>query len=168
MSHLPSTGPTDNPSPVGAPVSPVIAARPDVLFIKLAAVAKEIADRAYEPFGLRCPHTTVLQLLAQAGPRSQRELGEELHIDRTSMVVLTDDLERAGLVQRHPDPQDRRAYAVHITDLGRARLTELEVVMPQAVEQLLAPLTPDERAEFTRLLLRLAQAGHLPGFGSSE
>jgi DNA-binding MarR family transcriptional regulator len=155
-------------SNVPAPICPVIGARPDVLLVKLAMAVKGIADETYAPFGLRCAHTTVLQLLTQEGPRSQRVLGEELHIDRSTMVVLMDDLERDGLVERHPDSADRRAYAVSITDRGRARSAETEAAMLDAQERVFGPLAPAERAELTRLLLRLAQAGHLPGFGGAE
>lgn len=146
----------------------VVTDRPDVLLVKLAAVAKEAIDQTYAPLGLRCPHTTVLQLLAVDGPCSQRILSEQLLIDRTTMVLLIDDLERAGLVERRPDPDDRRAYAVSLTEQGHAQLLELNPLMAEAQERIFAPLSPRERAELQRLLLKLARAGHLPGFRADQ
>lgn len=48
-------------------------------------------------------------------------LSEELRIDRSVMVSVCDDLERAEFVRRERNPEDRRPYAVTITDLGRRR-----------------------------------------------
>src|ERR1700754_1167367 len=52
------------------------------------------------------------QVLSTAGrgePRSQLALAQHLGVDRTVMTYLLDDLEGAGLVERRPDPSDRRA-----------------------------------------------------------
>src|ERR1700728_3173079 len=51
----------------------------------------------------------VLTAVARSDPRSQLELANHLGLDRTVMTYLLDDLERAGLIERRPDPADRRA-----------------------------------------------------------
>jgi DNA-binding MarR family transcriptional regulator len=73
------------------------------------------------------------------------------------MVATIDELEAQGLVERRRNPQDRRAHALHITDEGRRRLTEGRKLARRAQEELLAPLSAEERRELHELLLRLAQ-----------
>ena len=53
---------------------------------------------------------------------NQGAMARELGLDRTVMTYLVDDLEQAGLVERQPDPSDRRARHVLITEAGRERL----------------------------------------------
>ncbi len=96
-------------------------------------------------------------LSAAAGePRSQLALAQHLGVDRTVMTYLLDDLEGAGLVERRPDPADRRARRVLLTADGNARLCDLERRLSAAEEHLLDPLEPAERDVLRRLLRRLA------------
>jgi DNA-binding MarR family transcriptional regulator len=96
-------------------------------------------------------------LSAAAGePRSQLALAQHLGVDRTVMTYLLDDLESAGLVERRPDPADRRARRVVLTDAGNAQLCNLERRLAGAEEHLLEPLEPAERDTLRDLLRRLA------------
>ncbi|WP_333767134.1 MarR family winged helix-turn-helix transcriptional regulator [Streptomyces sp. IBSBF 2435] len=113
------------------------------------------AEDAAATHGITLAQHTILQMLDTAGPASQQALSDELRIDRSTMVRCIDALEKAGHVQRHRDPADRRAYAVHITDGGRALLGEAEREVPGTLDRTLAPLTGQERAELTRLLAKL-------------
>src|SRR5579862_4539501 len=61
----------------------------------------------------------VLAATARSDPRSQLELASHLGVDRTVMTYLLDDLEKAGLVERRPDPADRRARRIAATEAGR-------------------------------------------------
>lgn len=55
----------------------------------------------------------------------QRELAERIVKDRPNVTRMLDKLERKGLVSRRPDPADRRAYGVYLTEEGRAIQAEL-------------------------------------------
>jgi DNA-binding MarR family transcriptional regulator len=99
------------------------------------------------------------QVLAASGrgePRSQLALAQHLGVDRTVMTYLLDDLERAGLVERRPDPADRRARRIALTNAGTAHLCELDHRLGQAEDRLLEPLEPTERDTLRQLLRRLA------------
>jgi DNA-binding MarR family transcriptional regulator len=98
----------------------------------------------------------VLTAAARGEPSSQLALAQKLGVDRTVMTYLLDELEGAGLVQRRPDPSDRRARRVGLTEAGQARLCELERRLRAAEEHLLDPLDPEERAALRGLLHRLA------------
>jgi DNA-binding MarR family transcriptional regulator len=99
------------------------------------------------------------QVLATAGDEhgSQLALAQHLGVDRTVMTYLLDDLEAAGLIERRPDPADRRARRIVATRRGHDTLTRLDQRLRAAEEQLLSGLDADEdRQVFRRLLRRLA------------
>lgn len=60
----------------------------------------------------------VLVALASGEPPSQLALAKEVSLDRTVMTYLLDDLEAHELITRRPDPRDRRARQVLLTDAG--------------------------------------------------
>jgi MarR family transcriptional regulator for hemolysin len=59
---------------------------------------------------------------ALAGEFTQIQLAEQCALDKTTMVVTLDGLERAGLAERRPSPTDRRARIVAVTEAGAGRL----------------------------------------------
>jgi len=98
----------------------------------------------------------VLAVAGQGEPRSQLALAQHLGVDRTAMTYLLDDLEAAGLVERRPDPADRRARRVAPTPDGLALLCEVKATLRDVEDALLAPLDDHERVVLRGLLRRLA------------
>jgi DNA-binding MarR family transcriptional regulator len=72
------------------------------------------------------------------------------------MTYLLDDLEKAGLVQRQPDPTDRRARLIVPTEQGRETLCDLESRLSATEEDVLGSLDDSERMVFRMLLQRVA------------
>lgn len=107
-----------------------------------------------------------LNVLDAEGAITQQKLGQCTGIDPSSMVSTVDDLEAAGLVERRRHPSDRRAHALHITDKGRATLSRGRQLAAAAQDDLLAPLSREEREQLHKLLLRLVQANQPPGMES--
>ena len=58
-----------------------------------------------------------------AQPMTTSELADRLEISKQGAAQIVDDMERRGLVERHPDPSDGRARLLHLSDKGRAALT---------------------------------------------
>jgi DNA-binding MarR family transcriptional regulator len=110
------------------------------------------------PGGPRGHH--VLAASADEQPITQAALGRRVGVDRSVMTYLVDDLVEAGLVERRPDPDDRRARRIAITAAGRTRLALLEARLGQVDEHLLATLQEPERAAFRSSLRRLAVGVH--------
>ena len=88
------------------------------------------------------------------GVRS-KELAEHLKIAPRSTTEVVDALEDKGLVARSPDPGDRRATLVSLTDRGRALAEEVRRTRGVASEQLLERLTPTDREDLARILRKL-------------
>ncbi len=99
-----------------------------------------------------------LNVLDHEGTITQQTLGKCTGIDPSSMVATVDDLEAAGLVERRRHPSDRRAHALYLTDEGRTTLARGRALARKAQEDLLAPLSADERKQLHELLFRLAMA----------
>jgi DNA-binding MarR family transcriptional regulator len=98
----------------------------------------------------------VLSAASRDEPGSQAALAARLGIDRTVMTYLLDDLAEAGLVERRPDPGDRRTRLVVATEHGRTVLADLDQRFARAEQHILGGLSPEEQAAFRALLTRLA------------
>jgi len=118
---------------------------------KVGQLAQEEFGRALEPMGLEVRHYGVLTMLA-GGSHAQRDLGDKLAIDRTTMVGLVDELEGMGLVERKRDPEDRRRYDLALTDAGRSAVSEAEATAEGVKEAVLAPLDDARRRQLHEML----------------
>jgi DNA-binding MarR family transcriptional regulator len=107
--------------------------------------------------GVPGAHRGYQVLAAASGTEdTQLALAGKLGVDRTVMTYLLDDLEEAGLVERRPDPADRRARRIVVTDSGRATMRELQGKLAHVEAGVLSALTESERALFRDLLRRVA------------
>jgi DNA-binding MarR family transcriptional regulator len=112
------------------------------------AMARELADE-----DLRLTHMAALAALADFGPLVQRDLAARLGMDPSDTVKVVDDLTAAGWAERTRDTADRRRVRVALTDWGRTTLRRLTGLAEEVQHDLLAPLTPDQRAQFHALLV---------------
>ena len=128
-----------------------------------AHAAGRFADRV-APLGFTPPQTGLMYAIAGASGRSQQAVAEQLGMHPSRIVALVDGLERDGIVERRRNPQDRRNYALHLTDAGHTALAELSGASAEHEADLCAALTDDERIQLTQLLRRVAeQQGLTPG-----
>ncbi|MFI6283505.1 MarR family winged helix-turn-helix transcriptional regulator [Streptomyces sp. NPDC051018] len=102
--------------------------------------------------GARKWHFAVLATLEEFGPLSQAELSSRTGIYRSDMVGVIKDLADGGLVERSPNPADRRQNVVTLTRQGNRHLLKLDKLLTDVENEVLAPLTPAEREELARLL----------------
>lgn len=96
----------------------------------------------------------VLTYLAETSEVSQQDMANAMDIDRSEVVRLIDSLEKAGLVTRTRDPEDRRKYRLAITAAGNRLREETDAKIFAATDNLLARLTPAERETLHRLSLK--------------
>jgi DNA-binding MarR family transcriptional regulator len=87
---------------------------------------------------------------------TQRDLVHRSLIDPSSMVAVIDELERMGLAERRPHPDDRRKHAVHLTAKGKRTLGRARKVAVEVADELFAPLSEDEVRALRGLLRKLA------------
>jgi len=127
-------------------------------FLLARANARSLAlgNAALAPLGLKVRSYSVLALAAEDERPSQRDLASFLRLDPSQVVSLVDDLETRGLVERVPDPGDRRANAVVATPAGMRLAAEARAVLSDADRFVFEGLDEDERAALATLLRRVA------------
>ncbi|MBM7056002.1 MULTISPECIES: MarR family winged helix-turn-helix transcriptional regulator [Streptomyces] len=130
-------------------------ALPSRLTNQAALAANRIVDQALAEAGVRRYHYALLAASEEYGPASQAALGRRTGIDRSDMVATVNDLAERRLVERAPDPEDRRRNTVSITAAGRQELTRLDRLLAAAQDAFLAPLGQADRRTLTDLLTRL-------------
>ena len=119
-----------------------------------AALAEGLA-----PLGLNIRDYTVLiaaeRAAVEGATRTQLALAQAARLDKSTMVVALDALEEEGLVERRPDPKDRRARIVVPTEAGRDLLARAEEVVLGVEGEVLADLDAEELRALRGLLTRL-------------
>jgi MarR family transcriptional regulator, transcriptional regulator for hemolysin len=112
----------------------------------------------------------VLSAVVHRQPANQQALGTHLGIDRTVLTYLLDTLVKSGVVERVPDPADRRSRKIVATNKGRALLAEHEGRVAAAEADLLSGLAPNDAQALSSLIARLAMDVHraTPGANPCE
>ena len=96
--------------------------------------------------------------LGASGPLRLVDLARPLGVTAPTASRAVDVLESHGLVERRPDPEDRRAQRIALTNEGRSRFDERIARVSEAFEPASKSLTRDERAQLPELLARLRAA----------
>jgi DNA-binding MarR family transcriptional regulator len=119
------------------------------------ALAAELGA-ALEPIGLSARGYHVLHA-ALSGEHTQTELAEMVGLDKTTMVVAVDELERTGLAERHLSPDDRRARIIVVTVAGRRKVAEAEKVKERVQAEVLGELSTREGTALMDSLSKLVE-----------
>ena len=101
----------------------------------------------------------VLTALRAEPMRTQAALARSIGADKTRLIAVLDDLQRGGLIEREPDPADRRVRLLSLTDAGRRAHAAIRVDLRTEENRLLDRLPAADRAAFLRSLRAL----HTPG-----
>jgi DNA-binding MarR family transcriptional regulator len=108
--------------------------------------------------GLSMARTKVLRRLREQGPTRQSVLAVDFGLSPHSITDIVDGLERLGMAERRPDPTDRRAKLVAITDAGGAGLDVANTTRERLLKQIFGALSEADRATLLRLLDSLDEA----------
>jgi DNA-binding MarR family transcriptional regulator len=127
-----------------------------VLLTRLSKVVYRHATE--DALGMRLKGYATLSSLRDRGPLPQQELCVSMMLDPNNCVLLLNELEDAGFIERRRDPADRRRHIVAMTDSGAVALERAEHALNGVEDQVLGPLSPEER-ETLRGLLSRALAG---------
>ncbi len=100
---------------------------------------------------------------------TQQALAGRLRMLPTRLVAFLDDLESRGLIERRENPDDRRSYALHLTEKGRSTLESIGRISSEHQKALLAMLNDEEQQQLAILLHRIAdqqglERGVHPGY----
>ncbi len=128
-----------------------------------AHAAMQFAERL-APLKLTPAHAGALRVIQMSQGISQQALASNLGMVPSRLVVLVDELEERGLVERRDSPGDRRAHALYLTRKGADVFESIGKVARAHDDAVCAALTRDERETLGALLRRIAeQQGLTPG-----
>ena len=133
--------------------------RHSVVFLlsKLGSFAGRSFAACLEPLELEPRHFAVMNFIAVDEGRSQQALGDALEIPASRMVAIVDDLESREIVERRPNPADRRVRALYLTAAGKALLRKARDVVQANEAEFCQDLDAATRDRLIEILLLIAQ-----------
>ena len=141
--------------------------RPSSVAFLLAQIGAHAANKFAERLAtvnLSPPQVGILGILRRSGGLSQQDLAGTLRMHPSGLVAVIDELEELGLVQRKDSPDDRRTYALHLTDKGIATLSDVGRIAHEHNKSLCRALSDEEREQLRGFLQRIAdEQGLAPG-----
>jgi len=121
----------------------------------LSQLNRVVYRRATEDvLGIRLKQLIALEVLAKNEGCLQQELGATLMVDPNNCVLLLNDLDEHGFVERRRDPKDRRRHIVAITPAGAKALVKAAAKLEELEGEVLANLDATEREQLRDLLVR--------------
>lgn len=134
------------------------------LLAQIGAHAAAKFSERIRPLGISPGHAGIVRILARTSGMSQRELCSKLSILPSRLVVLLDEMEEKGIVERRDDPKDRRSYSLYLTAKGQTLMTSLSEVAKAHGDALSAGLTAEECQRLGEILAKVAShQGLTPG-----
>ncbi|HVD86233.1 MAG TPA: MarR family winged helix-turn-helix transcriptional regulator [Solirubrobacterales bacterium] len=113
--------------------------------------SKRFAERI-AAVGINPPLFRVLNLVDAAEGQSQQAIGAAIEVPASRMVALVDELEQRGLVERRPEPKDRRVRALFLTAKGRKTLARGREIAKRHEEELTQGMPAADRKRLVTLL----------------
>jgi DNA-binding MarR family transcriptional regulator len=125
------------------------------LFWTVARRLRHLGRDALEPGQVTPSQARAIKVLARHGAVRPGVLADHLRIAARSATEVVDDLQERGLVERGPDPADRRATLVSLTRAGREAGERIRAARQAETERFFGALDPADRAELARILGKL-------------
>lgn len=122
-----------------------------------ARLLREAFDLRLDPLDLNLTQASLIAYVAEFGATTQSRLADQFGIGRAAMGAVIDRLSARGLVERHPDPDDRRVWRVDLTDVGRELATRVVEVDEVLRAELRHGIGREERQALSWVLTRLQQ-----------
>ncbi len=132
--------------------------RPDLaaMIAPLARTLMAAELPVLDEYGLTMWAYSVLLGLGRGPARGQGVLAQEIGADKTRIIPVLDDLQQRGLIERRPDPADRRARVLALTDRGRAVRDAAQADIQAKEEKLLSRLSAADRRGLLNSLMILS------------
>lgn len=130
-------------------------AHPMRLIGQVSRTFARLVDAPMREFGFAIGQLPVLVTLKNVGALSQVELARIAQVEQPSMAQLLKRMERDGLVQRVPDPTDRRSQLISLTEASSLQLPNAKKAMDAVCDQALAGLTHEDQQHLLDLLLKI-------------
>jgi MarR family transcriptional regulator for hemolysin len=122
---------------------------------RIARLGARWTEPRLQKLGLATAQVPVFGALRNMGPLSQKDLAKLFHVEQPTMAQLLARMERDGLIQRTPDPNDGRSSLISLTPLALKKAIPARNVLLEGNKAALRGFTDRETATLTRLLKRI-------------
>jgi DNA-binding MarR family transcriptional regulator len=129
----------------------------DSLFAQICKLKHARIHTLLEGLGLYRGQPSVLQALWEQEGLMHTELARRLRVQPATITKMLKRMEKAGFVERRPDPEDHRVSRVYLTEAGQAVRAGVQQVWRQLEEEAFAGLSPEERATLRRFFLHIRE-----------
>lgn len=109
------------------------------------------------PEYLSGPRLRFLVSVSEAGQIRMSEIAAKLGIKPRTVTQFVDALEQEKLIVRTPDPADRRATFIRLSETAPPLIQQARLAMSESADKVLAALSPDDRSQLLRLLQQLSE-----------
>jgi DNA-binding MarR family transcriptional regulator len=124
---------------------------------RVSRAVKAAAGEAMRELGLHAGQNFILDELWREDSLTPGELARRIGIEVPTVTRTTQRMASAGLVKRLPDATDARLVRVQLTERGWALREQLPPILERVYDDVLRPLTRDERRALVALLRRIAE-----------
>jgi DNA-binding MarR family transcriptional regulator len=135
-----------------------------VLDTLLGYAVRRAQIRLYEDFvaslsqwGITPPRFSAMVIVSHNPGLKLTQLAKVMGIARSGAVILVDALEELGYMQRHPVPEDRRAFSLALTKKGQADLAAITAAVQLHDERMAQSLAPDEQSQLREWLMLIGE-----------
>ncbi|HPY40987.1 MAG TPA: MarR family transcriptional regulator [Thiolinea sp.] len=125
------------------------------LLTDISRLMRQAFQRHLEGTNLTLAQARVLLYVARHESFRQIELAELLEVQPMNLVRLIDQLVQAGLVERHPDPLDRRAYQIKPTEAAKPVLEHIQVALEQVRAEMRQDLSDQDYERLKQTLIQV-------------
>lgn len=125
------------------------------IFWSVARRLRETSQATLAPWDITPGHLRALHVLGRHGAMRLSGLSDHLHIAPRSATEVVDALESRGLVGRRPDPGDRRATLVEMTEHGASVMNAIRAARGSEAERTFSRLSAADRDQLARILRQL-------------
>ena len=134
------------------------AIRLSFLIHDVSRMRRSAYDQFMKPLGVTRAQWWVLAYLSRHDGMMQTQLADVLEVGKASLGDVIESLERRGWVERRPDPTDKRAKRVYLAKAAQTLIKRMTLMENEFNSQIMAELTPDERATMIRGLQSVKRA----------
>ena len=118
----------------------------------------QLYDQYMRPVGIRSTQYGMLRCVAELPASFISDIGRVLNMDQTTVTRNIEKLEKAGLVETRPHPDDPRKKMVELSAIGKAKLAEAHPQWEEAQKRIISRMGQDDFNDLIRLLNKLVQA----------
>jgi DNA-binding MarR family transcriptional regulator len=136
---------------------PVEAESLDSLFAQACRLKHARIHTLLEALGLYRGQPSVLQALWEQEGLMHTDLARRLQVQPATITKMLQRMEKAGFVERRPDPDDQRVSRVYLTEAGQAVRADVQQVWRQLEEEAFAGFTLEERVLLRRFFLQIRE-----------